>query len=116
MSNRTFTMVKPDAFASGHTGSIIKHIEAAGFKIIAMKLTKLSAEKAGELYDKLFGFVETMDDLGSGIKKASDSFEKAMGQLSTGRGNAIKKAEELKILGADTKKQFPDRLIDNYNT
>ena len=71
------------------------------------------AEKAGELYDKLFGFVETMDDLGSGIKKASDSFETAMGQLTTGRGNAIKKAEELKILGADTKKQFPDRLIDD---
>ena len=36
-----------------------------------------------------------------------------MGQLSTGKGNAIKKAEELKVLGADTKKQFPDRLIDN---
>jgi nucleoside-diphosphate kinase len=50
MTNRTFTMVKPDAVASGHTGSIIKHIEAAGFKIIAMKLTKLSAEKAGEFY------------------------------------------------------------------
>jgi len=43
-------MIKPDAFASGHTGSILKHIEAAGFKIIAMKLTKLSAEKAGEFY------------------------------------------------------------------
>ena len=71
------------------------------------------AEKAGELYEKLYGFVETMDDLGSGLKKANDSFEKAMGQLSTGRGNAIKKAEELKALGADTKKQFPDRLIDN---
>ena len=50
MSNRTFTMIKPDAFASGHTGSILKHIEAAGFKIVAMKLTKLSAEKAGEFY------------------------------------------------------------------
>lgn len=36
-----------------------------------------------------------------------------MGQLSTGKGNAIKKAEELKGLGADTKKQFPERLIDN---
>ena len=50
MSNRTFTMIKPDAFAAGHTGSIIQHIEAAGFKIIAMKATKLSAEKAGEFY------------------------------------------------------------------
>ena len=43
-------MIKPDAFASGHTCSILKHIEAAGYKIIAMKLTKLSAEKAGEFY------------------------------------------------------------------
>ncbi|MEY3947020.1 MAG: hypothetical protein RJB03_1726 [Bacteroidota bacterium] len=50
MSNRTFTMIKPDAFAAGHTGSIIQHIEAAGFKLIAMKLTRMSAEKAGEFY------------------------------------------------------------------
>jgi DNA recombination protein RmuC len=71
------------------------------------------AEKAGELYDKLFGFVESMEDVGHGLKKANQNYEKAMGQLSTGKGNAIKKAEELKALGADTKKQFPDRLIDN---
>ena len=71
------------------------------------------AEKAGELYDKLFGFVESMEDVGAGLKKANQFYEKAMGQLSTGKGNAIKKAEELKVLGADTKKQFPDRLIDN---
>ncbi len=50
MSNRTFTMIKPDAFAAGHTGSILKQIEAAGFKIIAMKLIRLTAEKAGEFY------------------------------------------------------------------
>jgi DNA recombination protein RmuC len=71
------------------------------------------AEKAGELYDKLFGFVESMEDVGQGLKKANQNYEKAMGQLTTGKGNAIKKAEELKALGADTKKQFPDRLIDN---
>ncbi len=71
------------------------------------------AEKAGELYDKLLGFVESMEDVGSGLKKANQNYEKAMGQLSTGKGNAIKKAEELKGLGADTKKQFPERLIDN---
>ena len=43
-------MIKPDAFAAGHTGSILKHIEAAGFKIIAMKAIRLSVEKAGEFY------------------------------------------------------------------
>jgi nucleoside-diphosphate kinase len=43
-------MIKPDAFAAGHSGSILKHIEAAGFKIIALKLTRLSSDKAGEFY------------------------------------------------------------------
>ena len=50
MTNRTFTMIKPYAFASGYSGAILKHIENAGFKLVAMKLTRLSAEKAGEFY------------------------------------------------------------------
>jgi nucleoside-diphosphate kinase len=50
-SNTTFTMIKPDAVASGHLGAILAQINKAGFKIIAMKYTKLSAEKAGEFYD-----------------------------------------------------------------
>ena len=48
--NRTFTMIKPDAVASGHIGAILAHINNAGFRIVAMKLTKLSPEKAGEFY------------------------------------------------------------------
>jgi nucleoside-diphosphate kinase len=48
--NRTFTMIKPDAVADGHTGAILKMIEEAGFKIVAMKLTRLSEERAGEFY------------------------------------------------------------------
>lgn len=43
-------MIKPDAFASGFTGSILQQIEAAGYSIKAMKLTRLSKEKAGEFY------------------------------------------------------------------
>jgi nucleoside-diphosphate kinase len=50
MSNRTFTMIKPDAFSKGHTGAIIDMITKDGFRILALKLTKLSAEKAGEFY------------------------------------------------------------------
>ena len=49
-SNITFTMIKPDAFGAGNSGAIIKMIEEAGFSIKAMKLTKLSAERAGEFY------------------------------------------------------------------
>lgn len=49
-TNRTFTMIKPDAVADGHIGNILKDIIAGGFKIVAMKFTKLSPEKAGEFY------------------------------------------------------------------
>jgi nucleoside-diphosphate kinase len=50
MSNKTFTMIKPDAFANGHSGAILDQILKAGFKIVALKLTSLTAEKAGEFY------------------------------------------------------------------
>ncbi|MFV0606459.1 MAG: nucleoside-diphosphate kinase [Niabella sp.] len=50
MSNRTFTMIKPDAMEKGYAGQIIDRIEKEGFKLVALKLTKLSAEKAGEFY------------------------------------------------------------------
>jgi nucleoside-diphosphate kinase len=50
MSNRTFTMIKPDAMRNGHQGAIVDHIIKGGFKVIALKMTKLSAEKAGEFY------------------------------------------------------------------
>lgn len=43
-------MIKPDAFANGHTGAIIDQIVKAGFRLVAMKLTQLSPEKAGEFY------------------------------------------------------------------
>jgi nucleoside-diphosphate kinase len=46
----TFTMIKPDAVANGNTGKIIDHIIGKGFKILAMKYTRLSEEKAGEFY------------------------------------------------------------------
>jgi nucleoside-diphosphate kinase len=50
MKNRTFTMIKPDAFANGHTGAILAMIESAGFRIVAMKKTLLTGERAGEFY------------------------------------------------------------------
>ena len=48
--NRTFTMIKPDAVSAGNSGAILKMIEETGFKIIAMKYTKLTKERAGEFY------------------------------------------------------------------
>jgi nucleoside-diphosphate kinase len=43
-------MIKPDAFVNGHTGAIIDQIVKAGFRLVAMKMTQLTPEKAGEFY------------------------------------------------------------------
>ena len=51
MSNRTFTMIKPDAMKKGHAGAILDKIIKAGFKVVALKQTKLSTEKAGSFYE-----------------------------------------------------------------
>lgn len=48
---RTFTMIKPDAVEKNYIGAIIEKINAAGFKLVAMKYTRLSKEAAGNFYE-----------------------------------------------------------------
>ena len=50
MSRLTFTMIKPEAVEAGNSGTILSRIEKAGFRIVAMKKTLLSKEKAGQFY------------------------------------------------------------------
>ncbi|WP_296702277.1 nucleoside-diphosphate kinase [Algoriphagus sp.] len=50
-ANKTFTMIKPDAFEAGNSGAILKMIEEAGFKIVAMKATQLTPAIAGKFYE-----------------------------------------------------------------
>ena len=50
ITNRTFTMIKPDAVEKGHTGAIIEKITAAGFRIVALKKTQLSRPEAEAFY------------------------------------------------------------------
>ncbi len=49
-TNRTFTMIKPDGVQNGHIGAILDHITKAGFRIVAMKYTRLTPETAGQFY------------------------------------------------------------------
>ena len=50
MSKRTFTMIKPDAMKKGDAGAILDMIIKGGFRIVALKLTKLTTDTAGEFY------------------------------------------------------------------
>ena len=50
ITNRTFTMIKPDAVENGHIGSILEKITSAGFKILALKKTQLTLADAQVFY------------------------------------------------------------------
>ena len=49
-TDRTFTMLKPDSVEKGHIGAILEKITAAGFRIVAMKLTQMTTDDARAFY------------------------------------------------------------------
>ena len=73
------------------------------------------AEKAGALYDLFVLHVEALEDVGKHLDKSKDAYETAHKRLSSGRGNLIKRTEELKKLGAKTKKSLPDKLLPSMD-
>ena len=73
------------------------------------------ATEGGKLHDKFVGFYESMESVGKGIRNASESYEKAMGQLKTGRGNLVGYAEKLRRLGVKAAKALPGSVAgDGY--
>jgi nucleoside-diphosphate kinase len=48
--SRTLAIIKPDAVAAGHAGKIIAHLEQQGFRILALRVTRLTKEQAGAFY------------------------------------------------------------------
>jgi DNA recombination protein RmuC len=74
------------------------------------------AEKAGALYDLFVLHVEALEDIGKHLDKSKDAYETAYKRLSTGRGNLVKRSEELKTLGAKTKKALADKLLPSNDT
>jgi nucleoside-diphosphate kinase len=97
--NRTFTMIKPDAVRSGHIGAILNHINQAGFKIVAMKMTQLSKASAEKFYavhkERPF-FGELVDFMSSGpivaaiLEKdnAVEDFRKLIGATDPSKAEA----------------------------
>ncbi len=70
------------------------------------------AKKSGDLYDKFVGLIDDLIDVGNKLKQTQKSYEASMNKLSEGKGNLVRRAEELKNLGAKSTKQLPQSLID----
>jgi DNA recombination protein RmuC len=72
------------------------------------------ATKAGDLYDKFVGFVEDLDELGKKIQSCMTTYDKSYNKLSTGKGNLIKRAEDLKALGIKNSKHLTLEAQEEY--
>ena len=74
------------------------------------------AEQGEKLYEKFCGFIEDFEKIGNRLRQSSESYESALGKLSTGRGNLIRQSEKLKEMGVRPKKSLPptfNEMIDN---
>ena len=98
-TNRTFTMIKPDAVAAGNIGAIIDQIIKSGFKLVAMKYTYLTAEKAGQFYavhkerpfySALVGFMSSGPIVAAILEKdnAIEDFRKLIGATDPTKAEA----------------------------
>ncbi len=70
------------------------------------------ASRGAELYDKLVGFVDDLDELGKRLNQAKDTYDKAYGKFTSGKGNVIRQAEMLRGLGVKPTKHLPKSLLD----
>ncbi len=70
------------------------------------------AKQSGELYDKFVGFMEDLVSIGNNLKQTKDNYDKAMNKLVEGRGNLVKRVENIKQLGAKATKSLPNSLLD----
>ncbi len=68
------------------------------------------AERAGHLYDKFLLFVDSLLDVGHKLDRAKESWDTARKRLTDGHGNLVARAEQLKRLGADTRKSLPPAI------
>ena len=73
------------------------------------------ADRAGKLYDKFTGLIESFKNVGRYLEKADKEFHNSFKLLSEGRGNLISQVENIKKLGLKTKKQLPNDLLINGN-
>ncbi len=67
------------------------------------------ARQGGALYDKFAGFVDTLKAIGKKMDGAREDYDKAMNQLYEGKGNLVRRSEQLKELGIKTTKQLPEK-------
>jgi DNA recombination protein RmuC len=104
--NKRILLISPT-----HLVSAIKMIADLWKREFQNRNAEEIAKRGGLLYDKFVGFVENLEKVGKNISQAGKSYDEALNQLSTGRGNLVNQAEQLKKLGLKTTKDIPLSIL-----
>lgn len=70
------------------------------------------ARQSGALYDKFVGFIGDMETIGKNLETTRKNYDLAVNKLHTGAGNLVRRAENIKKLGAKTTKSLPENMLD----
>lgn len=90
----------------------LKMIESMWRQEYQSQNAQLIAQKSGDLYDKFVGLVDDLIDVGNKLRSTQGAYESSMKKLSEGRGNLVKRSQEIKELGLKTKKDLPKGLLE----
>lgn len=71
------------------------------------------ARQGGALYDKFVGFLSDMESIGRNMETTRKTYHAAMNKLQTGSGNLIRRAENIKKLGAKATKEIPKKMLED---
>lgn len=71
------------------------------------------ARQSGALYDKFVGLIADLQDIGNKLEGTRKAYDNTMNKISTGKGNLVSRAQKIKELGAQTKKEIPADLLDD---
>ena len=73
------------------------------------------ARQAGDLHDKFVGFIDSLEEVGSRLSKATDAYDTAHKRLSSGKGSLVSRTAKLQALGAKTRKQIDEKMLEDAN-
>lgn len=96
--------------------AILRSVESIWRREKQNENAKEIARQAGNLHDKLVTLSETFETVGRHIDSAQGAYDKAFGQLISGRGNLVQRVKNLQKLGAKTSKNFSDKLLQQADT
>jgi len=69
------------------------------------------ARQSGALYDKFVAFITDMELMGRSLESARKTYDMAVNKLCVGSGNLVRRAENIRKLGAKTTKELPPEMV-----